>query len=78
MPEGYRRQRLEAIVALLIWACAGVWVITASYTLSAERPIRLIGGIPHWVVWGILVPWVTAFVVHTWYSLFFVGSGRED
>ncbi|MEZ5395968.1 MAG: hypothetical protein R2724_24575 [Bryobacterales bacterium] len=78
MPEGYRRQRLEAIVALLIWAIAGVWVITASYMLSAERPIRLIGGIPHWVVWGILVPWLTAFVVHTWYSLVFVGSGRED
>jgi hypothetical protein len=70
--------RREALAAILIWFLAGVWTITVSYTLSAERPIRLIGGLPHWVVWGILLPWATAFVVHVWYSLFFVGDRRED
>jgi hypothetical protein len=68
--------RREALVAILIWFVAGLWTITVSYTLSAQRPIRLVGGLPHWVVWGILLPWATAFAVHVWYSLFYVG--RED
>lgn len=70
--------RREAIAAILIWFVAGVWTITASYALSAQRPVHLIGGLPHWVVWGILLPWATAFVVHVWYSLVFVGDKRED
>lgn len=70
--------RREAIVAALIWVAAAAWTLTASYTLSAQRPIRSVGGVPHWVVWGVMLPWVTAFVVHAWYSLFYVGGGREE
>jgi hypothetical protein len=78
MPEGYRRTRREAIVAALIWVIAGVWTIAASYILSAERPLRFVAGLPHWVVWGILLPWVTAFVVHVWYSLVYVRDEGEE
>jgi Protein of unknown function (DUF997) len=70
--------RREAMVAALIWIIAGVWTITASYTLSAERPLRFVAGLPAWVVWGIMLPWVTSFVVHVWYSLVFVGDKRES
>lgn len=69
--------RREAVVGALIWAIAAVWTLTASYTLSAQ-PLRFVGGLPHWVVWGVLLPWVTAFVVHVWYSLVYVRGGREE
>ena len=78
MPGGYRRTRLEAIVAVLIWLAASVWTLTAAHLLSAERPVRLVGGVPHWIVWGVLLPWATAFAVHLWYSLVFVRGGREE
>ncbi len=70
--------RREALVAFLIWVVAATWTITASYTLSAQRPLQLVGGLPAWVVWGILLPWATAFVVHVWYALVFVGAKRGD
>lgn len=78
MPEGYRRTRREAIVAVSIWLIAAGWTLTASYTLSAERPLRFVAGLPHWVVWGILLPWLTAFFVHVWYSLIFVRDPEKE
>jgi TRAP-type C4-dicarboxylate transport system permease small subunit len=73
----YRRTLKEAIVALLIWFGAGVWVISVSYWLGSGRPVISIGGIPNWVLWGILVPWVTLFVIHSWYSLFFLRADDD-
>ena len=70
--------RREAIVAALIWTVTAVWTLTASYMLSAQRPLQFVGGIPHWVVWGVLLPWAAAFVVHLWYSLVFVRDRPED
>lgn len=70
--------RRGAVIGALIWALAAAWTLTASYTLSAERPLRTVGGVPHWVVWGVMAPWVTAFVVHVWYSVFYVGGEPED
>jgi TRAP-type C4-dicarboxylate transport system permease small subunit len=71
----YRRTLKEAIVALMLWFGAGVWVISVSYWLGSGRPVVSIGGIPNWVLWGILLPWVTLFLIHSWYSLFFMQAG---
>ncbi len=74
----YRRSRLEAIVAALIWFAAGLWTVGVSYYLGYDTPARSIGGVPEWVVWGIGAPWVTFFLVHSWYSLYFLRDDDED
>jgi hypothetical protein len=74
----YRRTLKEAVVALLLWLGAGIWVLSVSYWLGYRRPVHSIGGIPNWVLWGVLVPWVTLFFVHSWYSLFFLRADDAD
>lgn len=68
----YHRTRKEAIVAFLMWLGAGIWVITVSFWLGRGLTPTFIGGIPSWVLWGVLVPWLTLFVIHSWYSLFYM------
>ena len=78
MEPSYRRPLKEAVVALMLWFGAGVWVISVSYWLGSGRPVFSIGGIPNWVLWGVLLPWVTLFVIHSWYSLFFLQAGDDE
>ena len=75
MQPSYRRSRLEAVVAGVIWFVCGCWVIGISYFLGYSQPARSIGGVPHWILWGVFVPWVVFFLIHCWYSLVFM---RDD
>ena len=77
MEPSYRRTLKEAIVAALLWLGAGVWVIAVSYWLGSGRPVWSIGGVPNWVLWGVLVPWLTLFLLHTWYSLVFLRADDD-
>jgi len=52
--------RREAIVILLIWLTALTYSVTYCYLHGYHRPpetLTLIGGIPDWCFWGIVVPW---------------------
>lgn len=62
-------------MALLLWFLAGVWTISVSYWLGYTQPPRSLGGIPHWVVWGVFTPWIVLFLLHTWFSFFYM---RDD
>ena len=75
MEPSYRRSRKEAIVAGIIFLAAATWVITACYLLGYGKPVRSIGGVPHWVLWGIFLPWAVFFLVNSWFSLFYI---RDD
>ena len=75
MQPSYRRSRLEAVVAGVIWFVCGCWVIGISFYLGYAQPARSIGGVPHWILWGVFVPWVVFFLIHCWYSLVFM---RDD
>ena len=75
MPSSYRRSRTEAIVAGLLWFVCGCWVVGLSFFLGYEQRAYAIGGVPHWVFWGVFVPWVVFFLIHCWFSLVFM---RDD
>ena len=77
VPEDFRRCRREAGVAAAIWAGAAAWALGVSYALGSERPVDLVAGLPAWVVWGVALPWIVTFAVHTWYSLSYVRR-RDD
>ena len=44
-------------------------------TFLSPQPPRAIGGVPHWILRGVFVPWVAFFLIHCWYSLVFM---RDD
>jgi len=62
----YLHARREAAIILVVFAICLVWSITvcvATGYYGADEPIehiRTVWGIPTWVFWGIVVPWVAA------------------
>jgi len=74
----YRRERLEALVAVAIWVAAVLTTVGISIWLGSARPVESVGGVPSWVVFGIFAPWLAFFAVHVWYTLFFMADGDSD
>jgi Protein of unknown function (DUF997) len=71
----YKRCRREALVALALWIAAGFYSVTTCYLLGYPKKaedLKLVWGMPNWVVWGILVPWVAFIFITAWYSLVFI------
>ncbi|MBX3439384.1 MAG: DUF997 family protein [Planctomycetaceae bacterium] len=59
----YLHARREALVILALWAAAMLWVVPYSYffgyhEITDPEQIKTIVGIPDWVFWGVLVPWI--------------------
>ena len=67
----------EVAVAVLLWFIAGVWTIGVSYWLGYKQPVHSVAGIPNWILWGVLIPWVIFFAAHSWYSLVFLRDDDE-
>lgn len=67
--------RREAIVIFCLWLTALLWAVPFSYyngyiTGQAEfdpETFSTTWGIPTWLFWGILVPWIVADVFTTWF-----------
>ncbi len=38
----------------------------------SPESLRLIGGIPDWVVWGVILPWAVCFVLTHWFAAWFM------
>lgn len=66
-----------------LWFMLGAWVFFCAWVLIAAafsayriegREAPLVLGLPAWVVWGIMLPWVSALVVTLW----FAGWGMRD
>jgi hypothetical protein len=63
---------------------AVVWVLACVYTVGyaalfayrTGEPLQLLFGIPSWVVWGVLAPWLAVTLVTCWYAL--LGMKDED
>lgn len=57
-----RSGRREAIAALCIWLAAMTYTVGYCYLFGYQREaanIRLIWGVPDWVLWGVVAPWTT-------------------
>lgn len=67
--------RREAIVVLVIWATACAYTLGYCAAFGYDREagtLRFVWGIPDWVFWGILVPWVTCSVLSFWVANFVI------
>lgn len=68
--SGFLRARREAALILASWVACLLWTITYSHLFGYRpQPPALVFGIPSWVFFGILVPWVAATAFSVWFSL---------
>ena len=73
--------RREAVIIFCVWAVALVWAVPYCYlngfpgdNFDPENFSTTLG-IPTWLFWGILVPWLVADVFTTWFCFFYM---KED
>lgn len=68
-----RSARREALAALAVWLAAMSYTVGYCYLYGFRRDpstIRLIWGVPDWVLWGVVAPWSTCTLLaglFTWF-----------
>lgn len=80
-----RSARREALAALLVWLLAMSYTVGYCYLYGYRRDpstIRLIWGVPDWVLWGIVAPWTVCTVFAGIFALFVsdadLGQERDE
>ena len=72
-----RSSRREALVTATLWVLAGGYTVGYAKLFAYRAgPPDLIYGIPAWVIWGVILPWVVCTVVTCWYAM--CGIRDED
>ena len=70
--------RRETLVILVVFAICLVWSVSwchlAGYPEPAGGQIAKIFGIPAWVFWGVVVPWLAADGFAVWFCFFFMAD----
>lgn len=71
----FLKVRREAILAGALWLVFACWTIGACYVLGyrAEH-VTLWHGIPTWILWGVIVPWIAATVANSVFALVFMAD----
>ncbi len=70
-----RNARREAIVSVLIWFLAMAYTVGYCWLFAYGRDpatMRFYAGIPDWVLWGIIAPWLVCLVVSWWFAYVFM------
>lgn len=71
----YLHARREAWVAFLGWLVAGIYTVTYCYFFGYDSDaveLKTILGIPRWIVFGVVAPWIVAIGFGVWFSLVWV------
>jgi len=75
-----KNSRREAIIITIVWVAATSYCCAYSYWFGYNRPGRPLGikdldpvwGIPSWVFWGILAPWLVCSLFTFWFAGFYM------
>lgn len=72
-----RSSRREMKVVLGFWVVFALWTVLACWWLGyrgSTDPLamKLVMGMPSWVFWGIVVPWVVSMGFTIWFALCFM------
>jgi hypothetical protein len=81
-----RTARREACGSLAVWLAAMSYSLTYCHFFGYQRDpstLRLIWGVPDWVLWGIVAPWTACTLVSAVFAFGFVadvdlGEERDD
>jgi hypothetical protein len=72
-----RSARREAAVAIVVWLAAMSYTVGYCWRYAYGRSLeemRFIGGIPDWVLWGIVLPWAVCVLVCWCYAYGFMSD----
>ncbi len=70
----FLHSRREAILIAGAWALGLVWAVPYCYLNGYGLPPGEVGttfGIPTWLFWGILIPWIAADLFTAWFCFFY-------
>ena len=77
----FLHSRKEALVIFGLWGVALLWAVPYCYLQgyvqdSGGDPeqLAILWGMPRWVVWGIVVPWLVADLFTTWFCFFYMAD----
>lgn len=79
--RSYSSSRREALLILLAWAILLLW--TVGYSSNAgqveeNQELVTVLGLPEWVFWGVLIPWIAALVFSIGFALFLMEDDDHD
>ena len=79
----YVHARREAIVVVGIFFVFAICTLTIAFTLGSrtpegERKVATLLGMPTWVVWSIVVPWVVANIITGWFCFYYMADDPLD
>ena len=75
MDPAFLRARREGAIILIAWAVCMVWTVGASWLLGyTDAPARMVWGIPGWVFFGVMLPWMAATAFSVWFSLWYMSD----
>ena len=70
----FLHSRREAVLIASGWALGLVWAVPYCYLNGYGLPPGEVGttlGVPTWLFWGILVPWIAADLFTAWFCFFY-------
>ena len=68
----YLHARREAVLILVAWAVCMAWTVTYSYLFGYHvdpDSFSITLGIPTWILWGVVAPWIGATAFSCWFAL---------
>ena len=73
----FLNSRREACVIFGVWFLCMIWAVPVSYMMGYGREIvpgsvPTVFGMPTWIFWGIVCPWLVADVITTWLCFKFI------
>ncbi len=78
--------RREALVTMSVWTAGLAWTLCycwfTGYDIPAEQ-MKVTFGMPSWIFWGILAPWILIILFTIWFGLFYItddelGQGQQE
>src|SRR5712691_4824184 len=72
-----RHARREGLLVMAVWAAGLVWSTVVGYLLGYDKPadqVRLIFGMPAWVFWAVVIPWVICLLFSVWFCFVFMAD----
>lgn len=71
-----KHARSEAVIIFIVFAIHMAWSITwcyfNGYNLPSEQPVDTVFGIPSWIFWGVIVPWLVVDLFSVWFCLWYM------
>jgi hypothetical protein len=65
----------EALVVFGVWLIAMIYTVGYCYLFGYNRPpqdVKLVWGVPDWIMWGVFAPWGACYLFSIWFSYGFM------